>query len=89
MKEPIKGFSKLSKAAKLEWLTQNNFENPEATLELFQSYWHNDETVQKKHDDFIENTMTNYYMPFGVAPNFQINGKLQSEHWQLGHVLCH
>ena len=76
MKEPIKGFSKLSKAAKLEWLTQNNFENPEATLELFQSYWHNDETVQKKHDDFIENTMTNYYMPFGVAPNFQINGKL-------------
>ena len=51
MKEPIKGFSKLSKAAKLEWLTQNNFENPEATLELFQSYWHNDETVQKKHDD--------------------------------------
>ena len=68
MKEPIKGFSKLSKAAKLEWLTQNNFENPEATLELFQSYWHNDETVQKKHDDFIENTMTNYYMPFGVAP---------------------
>lgn len=76
MKEPIKGFSKLSKAAKLEWLTQNNFENPEATLELFQSYWHNDATVQKKHDDFIENTMTNYYMPFGVAPNFQINGKL-------------
>ena len=76
MKEPIKGFSKLSKAAKLEWLTQNNFENPEATIELFQSYWHNDETVQKKHDDFIENTMTNYYMPFGVAPNFQINSKL-------------
>lgn len=76
MKEPIKGFSKLSKAAKLEWLTQNNFENPEETLELFQGYWHNDENVQRKHDDFIENTMTNYYMPFGVAPNFQINGRL-------------
>ena len=76
MKEPIKGFSKLSKAAKLEWLTQNNFENPEETLQLFQGYWHNDENVQRKHDDFIENTMTNYYMPFGVAPNFQINGRL-------------
>ena len=76
MNEPIKGFSKLSKAAKLEWLTQNNFEHPDKTIELFQSYWHNDSSVQQKHDDFIENTMTNYYMPFGVAPNFQINGKL-------------
>ncbi len=76
MNKPIKGFSKLSKAAKLEWLTQNNFEHPDKTIELFQSYWHNDSSVQQKHDDFIENTMTNYYMPFGVAPNFQINGKL-------------
>ena len=76
MNKPIKGFSKLSKAAKLEWLTHNNFEHPDKTLDLFQSYWHNDRSVQQKHDDFIENTMTNYYMPFGVAPNFQINGKL-------------
>ena len=27
MKDPIKGFSKLSKAAKLEWLVNNNFED--------------------------------------------------------------
>lgn len=25
------------------------------------------------HDEFIENTLTNYYLPFGVAPNFMIN----------------
>ena len=30
MKDPIKGFSKLSKAAKLEWLVTNNFEDAEA-----------------------------------------------------------
>lgn len=76
MIKPIKGFSKLSKEAKLEWLTQNNFADPEAAYDLFKSYWHQDENVQKKHDDFIENTMTNYYMPLGVAPNFNINGKL-------------
>ena len=72
MNEPIKGFSKLSKAAKLEWLTQNNFEHPDKTIELFQSYWHNDSSVQQKHDDFIENTMTNYYMLFGVASNAKL-----------------
>ena len=27
------------------------------------------------HDDFIENTLTNFYLPFGVAPNFLINNE--------------
>ena len=27
------------------------------------------------HDEFIENTLTNFYVPFGIAPNFLINGK--------------
>ena len=75
MSESIKGFSKLSKEAKLEWLAQTHFEQPEAALELLQSYWHPDPTVQKRHDEFIENTVSNYYLPFGVAPNFLINGK--------------
>src|SRR5690606_28303929 len=25
---------------------------------------------------FIENTLSNYYLPFGLAPNFLINGKM-------------
>jgi hydroxymethylglutaryl-CoA reductase len=29
----------------------------------------------KLHDEFIENTITNFYIPLGVAPNFLINGK--------------
>jgi len=28
------------------------------------------------HDEFIENTITNFYLPLGVAPNFLINNKL-------------
>src|SRR5690606_4869562 len=39
-------------------------------------YWNDDEKLQQLHDEFIENTITNYYLPFGVAPNFLINGKL-------------
>ena len=76
MKDPIKGFSKLSKAAKLEWLVTNNFEDTEAARTVLTAYWHEDEALQKRHDEFIENTMSNFYMPYGVAPNFKINGKL-------------
>jgi hydroxymethylglutaryl-CoA reductase len=76
MKDPIKGFSKLSKAAKLEWLVTNNFEDAEAARTVLTAYWHEDEALQKRHDEFIENTMSNFYMPYGVAPNFKINGKL-------------
>lgn len=76
MPQPIKGFSKLSKDAKIEWLSDQFFENPDSAIELLKQYWHQDPKVQKLHDEFIENTLSNYYMPFGVAPNFKIDGKL-------------
>ena len=75
MHTPIKGFSKLSKEAKIEWISNEMFENPEQAWNTLKSYWHTDGAVQKLHDDFIENTITNYFLPFGVAPNFLINGK--------------
>ncbi len=78
MTQPIKGFSKLSKEAKIEWLTDQYFDNSEAAIELLKSYWHQDPKTQKLHDEFIENTLSNYYMPFGVAPNFLIDGHLYS-----------
>ncbi len=76
MIEPIKGFSKLTKNAKLEWLINNYFESSNKELEFLKSYWHADGAVQKKHDEFIENTITNFYIPLGIAPNFLINDTL-------------
>ena len=76
MSGAVKGFSKLSKEAKIEWLANHHFKNPEKAIELLKSYWHDDIKVQKLHDDFIENTISNYYLPFGIAPNFLINGKI-------------
>ncbi len=76
MHKPIKGFSKLSKEGKIEWLVNELFENPDAAWATLRSYWHDDARVQKLHDELIENTITNYYLPFGVAPNFKINGKM-------------
>ena len=70
----IKGFSKLTKEAKIEWLVQNHFNNSEEALKTIETYWHSDAKLQKLHDEFIENTISNFYMPFGIAPNFLING---------------
>ncbi|MBC7425908.1 MAG: hydroxymethylglutaryl-CoA reductase, degradative [Bacteroidia bacterium] len=72
----IKGFSKLTKEAKIEWLISNYADDPEKALALIKSYWNTDSGVQKLHDEFIENTITNFYLPYGVAPNFLINGKV-------------
>lgn len=76
MKQPIKGFSKLTKEGKIEWLVNEHFDNPDAARDLLTEYWHSNEKRQQLHDDFIENTMTNYFLPFGVAPNFLIDNEL-------------
>ena len=73
MSKVISGFSKLSKQEKMDWLAENYFNNEEAAVKTIQQYWNSDEQLQQLHDDFIENTLTNFYLPFGVAPNFLIN----------------
>lgn len=73
---PISGFSKLSKEAKIEWILQNHASEPESALNMLTGYWHNQTEVQRLHDEFIENTVSNFYLPFGVAPNFLIDGKI-------------
>ena len=72
----IKGFSKLSKEAKIEWITKEYLNDDKEYVNLLKSYWHEDSKVQKIHDEFIENTITNFYIPFGIAPNFLINDKV-------------
>lgn len=73
---PIQGFSKLSKDEKIKWIAENYTSNTEQTTTLLKRYWNTNNTVQKLHDEFIENTITNYYLPFGIAPNFLINDTL-------------
>jgi hydroxymethylglutaryl-CoA reductase len=75
MNQNVKGFSKLSKEEKIDWITSTYFSDAEEAKQLVKSYWNTDENIQKLHDEFIENTITNFYVPLGVAPNFTINGK--------------
>lgn len=74
MPKPVSGFSKKSKAEKIQWLVETYLDNDQNAIATLKKYWNHDGETQKLHDDFIENTLTNYYLPFGIAPNFLING---------------
>ena len=76
MSKSVQGFSKLTKDEKIDWVATNFTHDPDNTKALLKSYWNSDSDLQRLHDEFIENTLTNYYLPLGVAPNFLINDKL-------------
>jgi hydroxymethylglutaryl-CoA reductase len=78
MNNAIVGFSKLSKEEKINWIAAEYFTNPTDAIATIKQYWNTDENLQKLHDDFIENTITNFYLPMGIAPNFLVNGKYYS-----------
>jgi len=75
MTKAIAGFSKLSKEEKINWIASTHFSNAEEATKTIKKYWNSDAELQKLHDEFIENTISNFYLPLGVAPNFLINGK--------------
>ncbi len=68
----INGFSKLSKQEKIAVLAG---QLGDATLgNELQSYNH--PVSQERFNGFSENTLANFYLPYGVAPNFLINGEI-------------
>lgn len=73
MPKTIQGFSRLTKAQKIDWLSETYLQEVPDAAEILARYWNPDPLVQQLHDEFIENTLTNYYLPLGVAPNFVIN----------------
>jgi len=75
MSKSISGFSKLSKRGKLKWIVENFFPDPKGVMIELMSYWLDDEDKQRMLDSFSENTISNFPLPYGVAPNFVINGK--------------
>ncbi len=74
--QPVEGFSKLSKQRKIDWLISEYLSNDRSYEQILQQYWNNDSDLQKLHEEFSENTISNFYMPYGIAPNFLIDGKL-------------
>lgn len=73
---PIEGFSKLSKQGKIDWIIKEYLGGDKAYEQVLKQYWNDNQVLQKLHDEFSENTISNLYMPYGIAPNFLIDGKL-------------
>ena len=75
MSKTVKGFSKFSKEEKINWLASNFFRDETEGKKVLSQYLNQDEELQQLHDEFIENTISNFYVPYAIAPNFVINGK--------------
>ena len=71
----ISGFSKLTKEEKIR-LIASYTDDPEAAEASIKLFWNSHPEIQKQFDEFSENTLTNYYFPYGVVPNVMINGNM-------------
>lgn len=73
------GFSKLSKLEKIDALLKDHMalggEGLERTKDLIASFWHQDPSAQRTFDEFSENTITNFYAPYGILPGLVVNDK--------------
>ena len=74
--QPLGGFSKLPKQKKLDHVIDQYFAGSCETKKKLQGFWHGNDKEQRVFDEFSENTLTNFYFPFGVVPNTLINGKI-------------
>ncbi len=74
--KPIKGFSKLNKEEKIDFLVNHVFKGDKNAKKTLLSFWHNNPDSQKIFDEFSENTLSNYYFPYGIVPNVHLNGKI-------------
>ncbi|HER09818.1 MAG TPA: hydroxymethylglutaryl-CoA reductase [Bacteroides sp.] len=73
----VHGFSKLSREKKLEWL-QKQAGLAEESLRQLDAHIHPDRRLQEIYEEISENTVSNYFLPFSLAPNFLINGELMT-----------
>lgn len=70
----ITGFSRLSRDKK-SLLVASHVSDKETFIRDISQLRHPDPDVQEILDSFSENTLSNFPLPFGVAPNFRINEK--------------
>jgi len=71
----LDGFSKMSREEKLTTMARLT-DDPQSFTEEMKSFRYADDPIQQRFEQFSENTLSNYHLPFGIAPNFLIDGKL-------------
>ncbi|MFT4601736.1 MAG: hydroxymethylglutaryl-CoA reductase [Arenicella sp.] len=70
----IEGFSKKEKEDKIQAIAAF-FKNSDQAIRTFKSFDHPDSKIQDMINEFSENTISNFHLPYSIAPNFLINGK--------------
>lgn len=73
----IEGFSKKTREDKIEAISRF-FNDPEATKATLKSFNHPNPDIQELINEFSENTISNFHLPYSIAPNFMINGETYS-----------
>ena len=70
----IQGFSKQNKEDKLK-IVAGQHSDEQTAAEIYKSFHHVNKKTQNLLDEFSENTITNFPLPFCVCPNMLIDGK--------------
>ncbi len=70
----LKGFSKYTKQQRIDALIQK-YGFQEDLANWLESFENSDISIQKIIDDLSENPVSNFHLPFSIAPNFVVNGK--------------
>lgn len=76
MPKKIIGFSKLSRVEKIDWLNKNILDDSHQVKLILDKYLNSNKDIQAIHDSFSENSISNFYLPYSVSPNFLINDKI-------------
>ncbi len=71
----INGFSQKTPAEKVEEIIKHTPLTP-GSLRILKEAMHPNPKVWKAFSQFTENVISGYHLPFSIAPNFVINGKL-------------
>jgi hydroxymethylglutaryl-CoA reductase len=71
---PVKGFSKLKREEKIDWLSGLVSDNDLASF--LEKFRYPDAALQKKFESFSENTLSNYHLPWGIVPNVMVDGTI-------------
>ena len=79
--ELVFGLFQKIKTRKIEWIANKCFSNPIKAKELLQTYWNSDEQLQNLHDEFIENAISNFYLPQQLRPTSSSMGRAMFFQW--------
>ncbi len=70
----LSGFSKWTKEEKIDWVIQQFCSDPKLARSVLKDFNYPAEQ-QEILNGFSENTLSNFPLPYGIAPHFLINGK--------------